>query len=904
MFMSYLKDRFLGSHHSLEMTRFSRFFLIFLFLFSVFNFLACDSDADLLDDLDNDFHTNFTYYSENPSENGDVDFRQVSYQIGTKITKFPTYKDSKFSDLKTGYKFESWFYYNGSESSELPDGWELNEDDGTVTQALVTSSPASLFVADWEPIEYTVAFYANGGSGEMESQVFTYDEAQTLTKNTFERENYTFIGWGLSADQSANVIDYLDEESVLNLSSTEGSVVNLYALWLKDKVTVTYHGNGGTYTDENGDEISEYSQILKYSEVVSGDVYLEANKFKKEGHNFSVWNTNPEGSGKSYSDGSWITTATYPETDVDFYAFWNPIYYEVNLFKNDGSSDFETYYVAWGETLEGIEALSRTGYDFKGWYTSSDDGGSLDSEFDFATVIKEDLNLYAKWEEQSITIHFDKNSSSASGTMADRTFVYADFFDSDGNPQWVSIDCDFTPQNGYMFNGWSVNYTYAGSGYESVTWGLDAYLWETIRNNESGNVELTFYATWDVQHYAVNFELPDGGVWTDTEDVKYQYLEAGSKATKPSEPIKTGYDFDGWFTESLYNSGDFSNPFDFDSEINDNIYLYAHWTAQSLTISYDSNGGIGSMSEQSLSGDILPVNLEPNSFSKEGYDFKGWATSLTATSATYSDGEEISESNWDSLRSGESITLYAVWDIQKNDVVFVDSLTREAIESQEIEYGGRATMPDNPVKEHYTFLGWDSEGETSGSLVSEFDFSTEITSYIQVYAKWMPETYTLTFDGNGAASGSMDSMTFTYGVSQALNTNTFVRTGYNFTGWATSPASSTVVAGDGSYYSVAEDMTLYAVWRQRASTSNINQLVVTIDEENETITFAAGGLYNSWTWLVDGTTSGSGESITLSFDDYSDGKNHFVLLVGVSVGSDGDTESNAESANFKILPKN
>ena len=64
--------------------------------------------------------------------------------------------------------------------------------------------------------------------------------------------------------------------------------------------------------------------------------------------------------------------------------------------------------------------------------------------------------------------------------------------------------------------------------------------------------------------YTVTFDS-DGG-----SDVPSQEIEAGNKATKPSDPVKDGFTFDGW----LDNNG---GAFNFDTPIISNITLYANW---------------------------------------------------------------------------------------------------------------------------------------------------------------------------------------------------------------------------------------------------------------------------------------------------------------------------------------
>ena len=78
------------------------------------------------------------------------------------------------------------------------------------------------------PFPYSVKFNANGGTGTMSNESFTYGTAKALTANAFTRTGYTFQGWATSAS-GAKV--YNDKQSVFNLTETSGAVVSLYAVW-------------------------------------------------------------------------------------------------------------------------------------------------------------------------------------------------------------------------------------------------------------------------------------------------------------------------------------------------------------------------------------------------------------------------------------------------------------------------------------------------------------------------------------------------------------------------------------------------------------------------------------------------------------------------------------------------
>lgn len=77
---------------------------------------------------------------------------------------------------------------------------------------------------------YTVRYNGNGAtSGSMSDQAFTYNSAQNLRSNTFKKTGYVFKGWSTSSYASSPT--YTDGQSVNNLTSTNGGVVTLYAVW-------------------------------------------------------------------------------------------------------------------------------------------------------------------------------------------------------------------------------------------------------------------------------------------------------------------------------------------------------------------------------------------------------------------------------------------------------------------------------------------------------------------------------------------------------------------------------------------------------------------------------------------------------------------------------------------------
>jgi len=132
---------------------------------------------------------------------------------------------------KDGYTFEGWFT------------------DAACTGSAITSVGGTAYTANftlyakWTPITFTVAYNANGGSGEaMSNQNYTYDVPQTLSANTYTAPLHKyFYGWhSVKATADAGTREFINsQENVQNLTKTNGATVTLYAVW-KDHTYTNY----------------------------------------------------------------------------------------------------------------------------------------------------------------------------------------------------------------------------------------------------------------------------------------------------------------------------------------------------------------------------------------------------------------------------------------------------------------------------------------------------------------------------------------------------------------------------------------------------------------------------------------------------------------------------------------
>lgn len=219
-----------------------------------------------------------------------------------------------------GLKKAGYHVNAGAEFNTKADGTgvNVNQDNGSTNvpsvyringNANLTDNKTITLYVNWKPNTYTVVFNANGGSGTMANESFTYGSAKALTSNSFTRTGYTFAGW--NTNSSGTGTNYSNGQSVSNLTTTNGGTVYLYAKWTPISYTVKFDANGGSGT--MADESFTYDTSKA----------LTTNEFTRPGYEFVEWNTQSDGSGTSYSDGQSVSNLTTASGGiVNLYAIW------------------------------------------------------------------------------------------------------------------------------------------------------------------------------------------------------------------------------------------------------------------------------------------------------------------------------------------------------------------------------------------------------------------------------------------------------------------------------------------------------------------------------------------------------------------------------------------------------
>lgn len=148
--------------------------------------------------------------------------------------------------------------------------------------------------------------------------------------------------------------------------------------------------------------------------------------------------------------------------------------------------------------------------------------------------------------------------------------------------------------------------------------------------------------------YTVSY-VANGGTGAPSAQVKYYGINLSLSTIKPT---RTGYSFLGWATITTATSAEYASGSSFTANANTN--LYAVWKANTYAVTFNANGGTGAPANQTKTyGVALTLSsVEPT---RVNYNFIGWGTSSTSTSASYLPGA--------SYTSNTAITLYAVWEL-------------------------------------------------------------------------------------------------------------------------------------------------------------------------------------------------------------------------------------------------
>lgn len=264
--------------------------------------------------------------------------------------------------------------------------------------------------------------------------------------------------------------------------------------------------------------------------------------------------------------------------------------------------------------------------------------------------------------------------------------------------------------------------------------------------------------------------------------IQTQQVLAGALAQRPEDPTRTGYIFEEWHdkaTGTLYNWA---------SPVHKNITIEAIWTPQPVTVTFDIGEATGTAPATITTIYGATINPLPtaDTFSLAGATFLGWQR----------DGVPFGVST---IVVGDTI-LKPRWSMDEFDVT-IHTENGGPNQVVHLSYGNGLAQPATPTKPDSVFVGWFTS--PTASTGAPFEFDTPLFGATDVYARWVPATYTVSFDSAGGSA--VPSQTVAYRA---------------FATQPTSPTKAGVVFGywmkNGQHYyfneQITQDTNLVANW--------------------------------------------------------------------------------------------
>lgn len=263
------------------------------------------------------------------------------------------------------------------------------------------------------------------------------------------------------------------------------------------------------------------------------------------------------------------------------------------------------------------------------------------SNTDTKTTVTVELWVWTKYsmDEEYNTLYYDNLASAGSATT---------------NKGSVSIQTSVATGSGWSTSNQVKVKTYTHTytrGTSAVTRYLYAKITDVIKaggGNASGTISAsTTFTIPKLASYAVSYNA-NGGSGAPAAQTKWYDKNLTLSSTKPT---RTGYSFQGWSTAND-TSVEYAAGATYSA--NSAVTLYAVWKANTYSVKYNANGGSGAPSAQTKTYGVT-LKLSSTIPTRTNYNFLGWATSASATTAKYAAGANYT--------TNSGTTLYAVWEL-------------------------------------------------------------------------------------------------------------------------------------------------------------------------------------------------------------------------------------------------
>lgn len=718
---------------------------------------------------------------------------------------------------------------------------------------------------------YTVTYNANGGSGAPGVQTKKYFTNLKLSSTIPTRTGYSFGGWGTTSSDTS--INYSPGDTY-----SSNSNITLYAIWNRNKYTVSYNANGGSGAPANQTKL--YGLNLTLSSTVP----------TRSGYTFKGWGTSSTSTTASYQPGGTYTS----NSARTLYAIWEsnaPTTYTVSYNANGGSGAPSSQTKTHGVTLTlSSTKPTRSGYTFLGWSTSSSaTSASYSAGGSYTTNAS--CTMYAVWSCSHSSTYRNyvtgcdwelicNNCGAVTSTGTTHgPYSYSDWVYYSTSQHRRTKDCDYGDYSTYEYGSHSKTteyerysstqhkyYSYCSTCASMI--GTASYEAHDFTSTTSGGKTVSVcndcgYTKETVQTYTVSYNANGGSGAPASQTKTYGVTLTLSSVV----PTRTGYEFKGWGTSSASTSPSYLAGASYSN--NASITLYAIWNCphSSATQNYVTgcdwqrvcntcgtilstgtthgpytysaweyystsqhlrykNCNYGDFSEAQYQGHSLETKFEQYTSSQHKYySYCSECDSMVGNSNTEAHSFTSTESNGNIIYTcsecGYSYSVKKTYTVSYNANGGINPPS-----SQTKIHGETLTLTSaKPTREGYDFKGWaTSSSATSATYAAGGSYTSNANTTL--YAVWEKTIFTVSYNANGG-SGAPASQTKTIGQSVTISTVQPTRTNHAFMGWATSSTATAPEYYGGETYYADASVTLYAVWIERNYDFSVSNLSTT-----------------------------------------------------------------------------
>lgn len=505
----------------------------------------------------------------------------------------------------------------------------------------------------------------------------------TVISNISFTVKFSESGWGLHA--SKYVSFYSSNRQTLDTSVAPSS----YRKSAMGTVYTPAYGNTETITLNSSTNSSLFEAMKSYFEAGNTLLCLY------NGENSKV-------SGYSFSQNylkitSLSMTVTYSPT------------YTLTLNTGTGISSVSGGGTFTSGTTVSASATPSTGYNFTKWTTgSSASSTSASTANPYSFTLTSNTTLYAQATKKTYTVTY--NANGGSGAPSNQTKTYGTN---------LTLSSTTPTRTGHSFAGWNTNAAGSGTNYAAG-------------GTYSSNAALTLYAKWTPYVLTVKYNA-NGGSQASGNSYTLPYSTTANYGENYNGTnglwdiatfglTKTGYTASLWNTAANGSGVDLNQTTSYTAidlatacgknlaNGNVTINVYPKWITNGYTVTYNSNGGEGTMSASSVSYGAS-FKTRQNTFTRFGYVFDGWNEKADGTGTVWG----ITSSHNGTYESGKAwtwtytknITLYAQWKPWTYTIKYFPNGGSGNATTSSHTYDTTSNLKANAfTRTGYNFLGW------------------------------------------------------------------------------------------------------------------------------------------------------------------------------------------------------